>query len=215
MTADVPGMPLAVFIAFIRDDLALDFANTRQWRGRAEPLETLESSGSLLAWMRDALLLPEPAVRMVTARWRENPATAEADILAARELRETIYRIFNEVAQGRQPVAADMTALNQALGSYPVRRELAWGDGRYGWTLRLPTPVMPGLLAPVVWAASDLLVRPLLARVHRCANEECLWLFVDDSKSGNRRWCSMSSCGNRAKAQRHYIRRKEATGAAR
>ena len=49
-----------------------------------------------------------------------------------------------------------------------------------------------------------------LDRVRRCANDVCLWLFLDDSKSGNRRWCSMSACGNRAKAHRHYARKKAA-----
>jgi predicted RNA-binding Zn ribbon-like protein len=32
----------------------------------------------------------------------------------------------------------------------------------------------------------------------------CGWLFVDESRNGSRRWCSMKDCGNRAKARRHY-----------
>ena len=48
-----------------------------------------------------------------------------------------------------------------------------------------------------------------LARVRRCANDKCRWVFLDDSKSANRRWCSMSACGNRAKAHRHYARRRQ------
>jgi predicted RNA-binding Zn ribbon-like protein len=40
-------------------------------------------------------------------------------------------------------------------------------------------------------------------------NDQCGWLFMDDSKNGSRRWCSMRSCGNRAKAQRHYLRSKQ------
>ncbi|TAL94280.1 MAG: hypothetical protein EPN73_18145 [Paraburkholderia sp.] len=32
----------------------------------------------------------------------------------------------------------------------------------------------------------------------------CSWLFLDLSRSRSRRWCSMATCGNRAKAQRHY-----------
>jgi len=47
-----------------------------------------------------------------------------------------------------------------------------------------------------------------LARVRQCSNPQCGWLFLDNSKSGNRRWCSMSACGNRAKAHRHYLRQK-------
>ena len=64
------------------------------------------------------------------------------------------------------------------------------------------------LLAPVLWSAGDLLAGPRLGRVRRCANPQCLWLFLDDSKTGNRRWCSMATCGNRAKAHRHYLRQK-------
>jgi predicted RNA-binding Zn ribbon-like protein len=36
---------------------------------------------------------------------------------------------------------------------------------------------------------------------------------VDESRAGTRRWCSMGECGNRAKARRHYLRRKRQTGA--
>jgi predicted RNA-binding Zn ribbon-like protein len=53
------------------------------------------------------------------------------------------------------------------------------------------------------------LAGPRLDRVRRCANPECGWLFLDDSRAGKRRWCSMSSCGNRAKARRHYHKSKE------
>jgi predicted RNA-binding Zn ribbon-like protein len=58
----------------------------------------------------------------------------------------------------------------------------------------------------VLWSVADLLASDKLASVKRCANEECRYLFLDDSKSGSRRWCSMASCGNRAKARRHYHR---------
>jgi predicted RNA-binding Zn ribbon-like protein len=44
-------------------------------------------------------------------------------------------------------------------------------------------------------------------RLRQCANAKCRWLFVDDSKGGSRRWCSMSTCGNRAKVQRHALRK--------
>jgi predicted RNA-binding Zn ribbon-like protein len=64
------------------------------------------------------------------------------------------------------------------------------------------------LLAPVLWSAADLLIGGEHRRIRQCANAQCLWLFVDASKSGTRRWCDMASCGNRAKARRHYLRTK-------
>ena len=38
-------------------------------------------------------------------------------------------------------------------------------------------------------------------RVRGCGR--CGWLFLDSSRGGRRRWCSMSTCGNREKASRH------------
>lgn len=45
-------------------------------------------------------------------------------------------------------------------------------------------------------------------RVRSCEHETCVLWFLDTSKGGRRRWCSMERCGNRAKAQRHYNRSK-------
>ncbi|HEU4947243.1 MAG TPA: CGNR zinc finger domain-containing protein [Kribbella sp.] len=47
------------------------------------------------------------------------------------------------------------------------------------------------------------------SRIRRCAHPDCVLHFYDISPKGNRRWCSMAGCGNRAKAARHYARTKE------
>jgi predicted RNA-binding Zn ribbon-like protein len=58
-------------------------------------------------------------------------------------------------------------------------------------------------------SAGDLIVSPEGGRLRHCLNDQCGWLFMDDSKNGSRRWCSMQSCGNRAKVHRHYLRSKQ------
>jgi len=59
------------------------------------------------------------------------------------------------------------------------------------------------LMIPVVESAADALVLGELVRVRRCADQRCPRVFFDGTKNGRRRWCDMSSCGNRAKAARH------------
>ena len=76
----------------------------------------------------------------------------------------------------------------------------------FAWRIETAGPTIATLLAPVLWSAGALLTGPQLAQIRECANDECLWLFVDDSRNRTRRWCSMQSCGNRAKARRHYLR---------
>ena len=63
----------------------------------------------------------------------------------------------------------------------------------------------------MLWTAGDMLAEPRRDRVRLCANDKCVWLFLDDSKSGTRRWCDMKACGNRAKAHRHYAKLKKQT----
>ena len=67
----------------------------------------------------------------------------------------------------------------------------------------------PGAAGAGAVVGRDLLAGPRLDRVRRCANPECGWLFLDDSRAGKRRWCSMQSCGNRAKASATTIAARE------
>ena len=64
------------------------------------------------------------------------------------------------------------------------------------------------MLWPVVGSAADLLTSEDLDRVGECQGDGCGWLFIDMSRNHSRRWCDMGDCGNRAKARRHYRRKK-------
>ena len=64
-------------------------------------------------------------------------------------------------------------------------------------------------LWPVVRSAADLLTGSSLERVKRCPGEGCGWLFLDTSRNGSRRWCDMSSCGNRARVRAFAARQRE------
>jgi predicted RNA-binding Zn ribbon-like protein len=171
-------------------DLCLNFANTRYWRGTAKPAEELREPDDLLRWIGAGRRLAQ-----------DQASTIFTEAIA---LREVIHRCFAATASGRTPDEADLSALNAALAAAPARQRVRPG----GWDVISPQPTTSVLLAPVLWSAADLLVGPQLQRVRQCANPECGWLFLDNSKSGNRRWCSMSACGNRAKAHRHYLRTK-------
>ncbi len=57
-------------------------------------------------------------------------------------------------------------------------------------------------------SASALLCSQDLSLVRRCQNEACTLFFLDVTKNHTRRWCSMQSCGNRAKVAAHYQRNK-------
>jgi predicted RNA-binding Zn ribbon-like protein len=65
------------------------------------------------------------------------------------------------------------------------------------------------MLWPVLQSAAELLTSDEIHQVRECNSDRCTWLFVDRSRTHRRRWCDMKTCGNRAKARRHYQRTKK------
>ena len=85
------------------------------------------------------------------------------------------------------------------------------GAHGFRWRWANDRDLLERVVWPVARSAGDLLVSDDLRWVRECASESCNWLFLDTSRTRRRKWCDMSSCGNREKARRHYRRRKGAS----
>lgn len=202
MSKTQPSVTMDCLIPAPPETLSIDFANTLYWRGSDPPTETFGTMDDLLSWCRDQAGVPAGLAEACRARGEE---VGEPAMLArALALREALYRLFHAQAEQREPQADDLALLGGFLAEAAPRVALARIDGGYAWRIGEGRATLAGLLSPVLWSAIDLLGGARLAKVKRCANDACQWLFIDDSKNGSRRWCSMSSCGNRAKAYRHY-----------
>ena len=190
------------------DGLALAFVNTRYWRGSPAQTETLSSCADWLEWIAGNLGYRAGAVHEIGAWAQQQPAKAARLFEAALALREALFRAFSAIA-AEQPVPdADLALINELLVQASPRHALVAAGSGYAWRGTALKPGVPVLLAPVLWSAADLITRGAQRRIRQCANPKCLWLFIDESKSGTRRWCDMGACGNRAKAQRHYLKSK-------
>jgi predicted RNA-binding Zn ribbon-like protein len=97
--------------------------------------------------------------------------------------------------------------LSRVLGRqkvFPVGKGFQWGWFHDEGTLDF-------MLWPILRSAGDLLTSKEIKKVSQCARREaCDWLFLDTSKNGSRRWCSMSMCGNLEKAKKYYHRKRKA-----
>lgn len=115
----------------------------------------------------------------------------------ARRLRESIRSLVDSARQAAPcPVLARRT-VNAAAAVAPPVPALA-ADARLHW--HADDPVL-ATLSLVARDALDLVSSPLLARVRQCAGTGCGAVFIDSSRPGVRRWCSMGTCGNRAKKE--------------
>lgn len=188
----------------------LDFVNTLDWRDRAVeaggPEECLVSYDALLVWSERAGLLAATERPALDAFGREHPSRAAALLADAIELREAIHRLLKGASTGEAASPEDLEQMNRWLTS--GRIVLVCRQGQFVWEKPDATSEPGMLLRRLAQAAGELLVSGNIERVGCCAGPGCGWLYLDTSPNRQRRWCSMQSCGNRAKAQRHYNRSK-------
>lgn len=184
----------------------LDFANTLTDRPRCRD-DRVGSYHDLLAWGEQAGVLRATSARSLGRLARRRPEAARRALASAIRLREAIYRVFAALAAGKRPRPEDLSRLNRALARAMSRLQVTADDeGLFHWRWKGSDDALDSVLWPVARSAAELLASADRARVRECAGESCSWLFLDRSPLGNRRWCDMASCGNRAKARRHYRR---------
>lgn len=168
--------------------VALDLAATLAGRLRAEPRELLSTAADLDRWLVSSGLAGR------------TPRATEEDAALARELREAIYAL----AAGR-PTSAARTKLNAVAAMRAARPSLtASGQLAMEGSAREYLATIAGLGVELLGSADR-------DRIRQCEGEGCALLFLDLSRSGARRWCSMQGCGNRAKA-REFRRRGQRGG---
>jgi predicted RNA-binding Zn ribbon-like protein len=123
-------------------------------------------------------------------------------------LREAIHDVFWAIMNKRPAPPAGLARLNAAAQAAAAHMRLApTKNGGFEWSFD-DFGDFDGLLWPIARAAADLLASDQLAYVRPCSSKTCEWFFLDTSKNHHRRWCNMTSCGNRAKVQRFYVRKK-------
>lgn len=186
--------------------LCLDFANT--WGNRADAAsDRLGEYGDIVAWAEGAGALSSRERSVLDAAARRRVSEAREVFESAVELREAIFRICAATAAGNRPPDGDVAMLNGALAEVPTQ-ELCCGGPCCEWRWPEGTSDLRRVLWPVVQSAAALVTGPEIGKVRQCAAADCNWLFVDRSRGNRRRWCDMSSCGNRAKARRYYERHR-------
>lgn len=201
--------PLAEQLKLDEPYLCLDFANTVNWRNSPHPEDTLHGYADLVRWAEGVALLTSGQAGALLARAEAQPEDAQAVFQRAVALREAVFHSLSAVAGGKTPAPADLEPINRELSAALNSGELT--PTSTGFTLQWKTDAarLDGFLPPIARSVADLLTTGDLDRVGICPGEDgCGWLFYDTSRNHSRHWCSMGSCGNRAKAKRYYRKEK-------
>jgi predicted RNA-binding Zn ribbon-like protein len=202
--------PPAMFVA---DAPALDFLNSVA-TPVDERIDWLDSGEGLLSWLLQAEMIAEADLEAVRAQ--ALPGEIDSVAAQARSLREW-FRGFVDAHKGAPLSVSDVASLepiNRLLERDEVFKRIVPGS----------SPAKPmDLVVKRRWRSAEALLQPIgetLGRfvceenftlVRACQGQNCTLMFADHTRRGDRRWCSMAVCGNRAK-QQEYRERKKARG---
>jgi predicted RNA-binding Zn ribbon-like protein len=183
---------------------ALELCNTRAgWNGGPER-EYLREFDHLALWAGHAGLLSAPDVAVLRRRARRERRASKLVLARALRFRATLYELLE--AGPRTPARARFdTEFRHAVAAL----RLEWVDGCASLSVDAGAGIAAPLLA-AVWSAAGLLTSGDVRFVRSCPGDGCGWLFID--RRGKRQWCTMQTCGNRAKARRFAERRKAGLG---
>jgi predicted RNA-binding Zn ribbon-like protein len=152
---------------------------------------TVDRQAVLLDLLNTTPVIDGQMVDRLDPRWLRGHGMAKDGLDAVRRVRDDVQRVVR--------MEADASVLRRYLTD--VRQVPDIGADGVAWSLEADWPAQLVL----AWGEVE---RDLPGRLRPCANDECRLFLIDRSRAGTARWCSMSGCGNRMKARRHYSRAK-------
>ena len=172
--------------------LTLDFAYTGAMPDNADG-ETLREPDALGSWLGE--------------RFEEVDGTAatDRDLTDAVALRAAIARSAIAISRGDDPAGDDVDIINLFAATPDIPPSLSGGRRQAGRTRARVGQAMSALAREAV----DLFSSEERERIRECAADDCALVFYDESRSNNRRWCSMQRCGNREKARTHRKKKEK------
>ncbi|MDI6100301.1 ABATE domain-containing protein [Actinoplanes sp. NEAU-A12] len=212
-------------------DLAFELAGTIHHDGHGGVADDLTSPAALTAWVRDRAALfndraallgdragdrPDGSLTDRAEGWAGDFDADEASHRAVLGLRAAIRSLFGYAVSPTPPSRADagrllpldeaLRRVNGAASAVPVTLELEWESTEtepLARTVTAPSTPEAALTGALARAAIAFLTGPHRANLRACSAPRCVRYFVREH--GRQEFCK-ASCGNRARAARHYQR---------
>jgi predicted RNA-binding Zn ribbon-like protein len=190
--------------------LCLDFVNTVPDRVDGANRDNLKGYDDLIYWARKAKGIDDGKFKVLEKAGARNPRKSEEFFSEAIALRSLIYSIFHPISHQQKVKPNDLATFNKLTARYFPFLELVPQKNGFSEQWNFDAHHFQTVTAPIVKSAHELLLSDKLSRVKECPN--CGWLFLDTTKNGKRRWCSMEDCGSNVKALSYYYRKKVDSG---
>ena len=187
--------------------LCIDFINTVRNRTTLPLEDYLSDFNDLLYWSKRLSVIDAAAYKKIELNAINNKRKADLFFKGALDFRELLYKIFCGICKGKKIPAADLEEYNKILSAYFPFIQLKRSGFNFVEDWNFEQDSLMYILAPVVNDSYELLLTDKLKRIGECP--KCRWLFLDTTKNGKRRWCTMKTCGSSVKALEWYHRQKK------
>ena len=185
----------------------LDFVNTLEY-SKGLPSDYLTDASVAVNWFQEHALLHRETASELIGEVTADEQTATRLLQRVQKTRAALRDLLDAAVEKRPPSDSALREVNRALRANYIYELVPAADG-VSLDHRHEGDPISGALARLSEAIARELTQEDKERLRICANDECRWVFRDNSPAGRRKWCDMSSCGNRAKAARHRERQKQ------
>lgn len=189
-------------------ETGLDFINTLELE-KGSWQDHFATAEMALEWLIGHNLLHPDAMRAELARIASDAAYGQKLLAKVLRVRTVMRELVDASVARRPPARGDLAEVNRVLRTHYVTVLVPSADGVTMGHRHEGDPI-EGAMARLTESIARYLGEGKIDRLRVCANDGCSWAFFDSSRTGRRKWCDMTTCGNRAKAARHRERRKVA-----
>lgn len=174
---------------FVGNNLGVDFINT-EVNVKGELIDLLLSDSDMTAWLEQANIDAELGQGV------------ELEKLLA--FRAKTRKMLTQIIDNESLDDASISSLNDYLQNYKTNYKLEKSSEGFQLVKQNVCNSTEDIIGLLAFELSNLITSEQRTYLKRCLNPECVLMFVDNSRSHKRRWCSMDTCGNRAKVSKHY-----------
>jgi predicted RNA-binding Zn ribbon-like protein len=186
--------------AFIAGHPVLDFVNTVGDQNKQREIDLLTDWEAMANWFKSASIFTAEQTKAILTD--QTDQEREISLNQLRKMRELAYKVLSSSTSGAESAKA-LNELEALFNKAHERAHLVLTEYGYQWQ-----PNWQGANAcvdGVVLAIERLLCSKQMANIREC--QRCTWVFLNTGRGRGRQWCSMKTCGNRAKSasfkQRH------------
>lgn len=174
---------------FVGNNLGVDFINT-EVNVKGELVDLLLTESDVMEWLEQANIDADLARGI--------------DVGKLLAFRQKARQILSQIIDKEKVENDAIATLNNYLQDYKVNYQLEQSSEGYQLINQNVCHSTTDIIGLLAYELASMLASDQRTYLKRCLNPDCVLMFVDNSRSHKRRWCSMDTCGNRAKVSKHY-----------